>query len=159
MSQGLMTNEGDTDPIVLFAEDVKSDPLVGATIVLSIQDVDTGQYFDGAAFGAAFAEVTMTEVDATNKPGEYIYYFNPSAIGVNNIRVTYRARVAGSVGLDGGPWYGQALFGKWLDDLRKTKKYATNRVVINGGRYDLYEDDQLTIFEQGTSTVYGRDPD
>lgn len=150
----MLLKNGDTDSVTIVARNFSGDGATGASILLAIQDSDTGLFYTGAGFGA-FTEFPMVALDATNLPGHYKYDFTPP---VDNIRVRYSARSI-TPEVANGPWEGEAQFGDWIQDVITARKYIRNRMQFTGNRYTLYEDDKITPFEEGDITSNSREPD
>ena len=153
MADNIVQNEK-VDRITLFALSANGEPVTGETINLYIRDLNSGEFWDGAAFAAAPTALTMVETDSVNWPGYYHYDFT-----TENREVVYKAVAPDGSDVDNDPFHGSAIFVPWIDDIITTRKYARNRVDRAGGRYAVYEDDQTTLFEAGDSTVNQRKPD
>lgn len=92
------------EPIRISALNVAGVGVTGATILLSIRRTSDGQWWNGAAFQAGYTTVSMTEVDATNWPGEYQYDFNLTGLA----GTTYQMRATtATAGVANDPWAGE----------------------------------------------------
>lgn len=147
--------QNSTERIVVTALDSSSAGVTGATITLTIRRNADGYYWDGAAFGASFSSVSMTETDATNMAGYYHYDFNTN--GLADAVYTVRATTL-TAGVVNGPWTGEIRIGGWVDDVVLGRKYLKNKLTISGSTYTLYDDDGTTILETGTTSTTNRTP-
>jgi len=150
MSASNIIRNGGCDRITLLALDVRKDPVIGATVTLALRDIKTGEFWDGVDFVPGFASVTMVETNVTNCPGEYHY-----DLVTSDREILYKAD---GVGIANAPFRGSAQFVDWIGDIIITRKYSRNRVVCDGGRYTVFDDDG-NILETGDATIMERKPD
>ena len=143
------------DRITLYAQGLDTGPATGQTIKIAIQNLANDEWFDGVGFGAAYTEHDMTETDSVNIPGYYHYDFQCPD---NNLRVKYIARPTVDYVIN-GPWQGEAQFGVWVTDVVTSRKHVRNKIEFTGGRYTLYEDNKVDIFEEGDVSSTEREPD
>lgn len=152
MAASSIIRNGGIDHIELLALDVRKQPVTGATINLIIRDMDSGEYWNGVTFVPSFQTVAMLETDVTNMPGNYHYDLSTS-----DRQVHYRAEPVGSE-IVNGPFNGSCQFVDWIGDIIISRKYIRNRVVCDGGRYTVFDDDG-NVLETGDATIMERKPD
>jgi hypothetical protein len=130
------------DRVSVSAYDSLGATVSGATVKLAIKNLSTGQYFNGTAFVGSYQEVTMVETDAVNLAGVYEYVFDSP---IDDIRVQYFAKTS-DPSIVNAPWRGEALFGKWADQIVKTRKVLSNRLLENtgSGTATIFDDDGVT---------------
>lgn len=148
---------GDTERVSVFAVN-GANKVTGAAFTLKICRMDNGQFWNGSAFQVGVATVNMTEVDATNRPGEYAYSFTPPGNGYicSLLAETSNANVAQKIHT-GTLHVGYGF----VRDTEIAKKYVRNKTVLSGtgsGTYTVYEDDETTVFESGAFSQTTRDP-
>lgn len=81
---------GDTEPIVAVFLDPDGEGVTGLSPRATIRRAD-GDFWDGvSSYAAAPTLLTMTEVDATNRPGEYAFDFDTTNadVGWHGVRAT-----------------------------------------------------------------------
>lgn len=148
---------GDTERISVFAINGQS-KITGAAFTLKICRMDNGQFWNGSSFQAGVTTVNMSEVDAANRPGEYVYNFTPPGNGYvcSLLAETSNANVAQKI--HSGTLHVGYGFAR---DTEIARKYVRNKTVLSAtgsGNYTVYEDDEATVFEQGTFSQTTRDP-
>lgn len=125
--------QNSTERIRLIALDSSNAGVTGATVLLSIRRDADGFYWSGAAFGAGFNTVAMTETDATNRAGEYHYDFNTS--GLADAVYSFRATSV-TAAIINDPWEGEIKIGGFVDNIdaaissRSDFDEAANQVIV-----------------------------
>jgi hypothetical protein len=108
--------KSETARISVVVADAAGAGLSGMTLVISARRHDGKWWNPAGFFQVVLVEMPMTEVDAINRPGQYEYVFNPHSL--TDFYVSFRARVTGGAGTPAnGPWFGDALWGYWVDDV------------------------------------------
>lgn len=103
--------------------------------------------------------VTITEVGA----GYYLVSFTPNAVGIWTLSIDYndyhligdwavRTHILNEVL---SSFLTAATIGNAINKIRV---YVRNRLVISGGNYTIYEDDDTTPHETGTVSTTERNP-
>ncbi len=80
--------------------------VTGATVLLSLRDRETGYYFNSSTeqFEAGYRTVTMTEVDAVNAAGLYLYNFDNPGSG-NDVLATITTAAVTAINKFFQEWY------------------------------------------------------
>lgn len=125
MSCAVRIQTGATEPIEVLALDAALDPVTGKTdLLLSIRRKSDDFFydFDDDTFktsGWTDRQVALTEVDATNAPGEYAYDWDTSAITNETADDTYEIRVDQDPGTDvkNLPQVGEIKLGQFVDNI------------------------------------------
>lgn len=138
-----------TERVEVMILDDSLDPLTGKTdILLSIRRVSDGFWYDFnddtfKSAGWTTRQQAMSEVSATNAPGEYYYDFDTSAITNDTADDTYQLRVDQSPGTDAAnlPQTGEIKVGQWadqIDDIETDTQDIQTRLpaALVGGRMD-----------------------
>lgn len=124
---------GATERIEALILDGSLVPLTGKTdILVSIRRVSDGFFYDFnddtfKAAGWTTRQQAMTEIDATNAPGEYRYDFDTSAVTNSATDDTYEVRVDQSPGTDAKnvPQVGEIKVGQLVDEIFKIRNHVT----------------------------------
>lgn len=148
---------GATERIEVLILDATLDPLTGKSdILISIRRVSDGFFYDFnddtfKSSGWTTRQTAMSEISATNAPGEYSYDFDTSAITNAAADDTYQIRVDQSPGTDAAnvPQIGEVKVGQFVDDIDA----AISSRAVPGDEMDLI-DDAITSAKYDEATAF-----
>lgn len=103
---------GETERTSVLFVDSAGAGITGLSPTGLFRRADNGNYWDGAAWGAAATNLAFAEVDAVNLPGLYAYNFTPTATDYN-VDVYVKSNSATYPKIATGHLY----VGGWADEL------------------------------------------
>jgi hypothetical protein len=121
--------QSETARVNIVVADAAGVGITGMSVSVAVRKHDGKWWNPAGYFQTAFLEIPMTEVDPTNRPGQFEYVFNPKSL--TDFYVSFRARVVAGAGTPAnGPWFGDAIWGFWVDDTATVPTVSANTEEI-----------------------------
>lgn len=132
---GLRVQVGAVEPIVASFLDADGEGITGLSPRVTIRRSD-GQFWDGSSsYAASPTSLVMSEVDATNRPGEYEYLFDTTNVdeGWHGIRATASASAPWPAGVQNPLQVGEIHVGEFVENVDATISSRADAATTNAG--------------------------